>query len=243
MLGRRSPVARRASRQRDALCALYRGGRTHVCRLGHLRMKERSLPLGIDIGTTRLRVAHAVRGADGPQVRAVAVRDISAGAATSGAIADPPYVAALLEEALRELKTPERRCVAAIGAPGASLQPITLPSMTRFERDSAARFEAERYVDFPMSEAVVRVHPAGTPGCYVLGVVRTSILSGRVESLRRAGLKPLAIDHEAFALARAFPQFDAVVDVGCERTALHAVCASVPSSFYAPGGGAQITGG
>jgi len=206
-------------------------------------MKERSLPLGIDIGTTRLRVAHAVQAGGGPQVRAVAVRDISAGAATSGAIADPPYIAALLEEAVRELKTRERRCVAAIGTPDASLQHVTLPSMTRFERVSAARFEAERYVEFPVSEAVVRIHRSRAAGGFVLGVVRRSILSGRVDALRRAGLRPVAIDHEACALARVFTAFDAVLDVGYERTALHAIASPVPATLHAPAGGAQITGG
>ncbi len=67
-------------------------------------MRDRSLPLGIDIGSTRIRVAHAIATAGGPQLRAVVVREIPTGAGLSDAACDIHYTGALIEDAVLELE-------------------------------------------------------------------------------------------------------------------------------------------
>lgn len=205
-------------------------------------MSGAALPLGIDIGTTRVRVAQAERTSHGARIRAVAVRDVSAGSSTSGAVADPEYVAALLEDAIAELGTPQRRCVCALGEPDALLRPLRLPKMTGHERERAARFEASRFIDYPVDEAVVRIHPidAGS-GVWALGIARSSALVTRMAALRAARLRPVAVDHESCALARALPEFDAIVDVGHHRTSVHVLTAQTPVTLQAYNGGADVT--
>lgn len=205
-------------------------------------MKPRILPLGIDIGATRVRVVETEQSANGARIRAVAVREVSHGAASSGPLTDPEYVAALIEDALTELGTAQRKCVCAIGEPDALLRPLRLPKMTGLERERAARFEAERFVEYPLEEAVVRIHPidAGS-GVWALGVARSSALVTRTAALRAAGLTPVAIDHEACALARALPGFDAIVDVGHQRTSLHLIMPRTPITLQAYNGGADVT--
>lgn len=196
---------------------------------------NRTLPLGIDIGATRLRVAEAYATPDGVRIRAVTVRE-------SPSLTDAQHVAALLEDALRELGTRERRCVCGVGEPNAFLRELALPRMSAAEREHAARFEAARYIDFPIEDAVVRLGAdSKRPNTYVLGVARASAIEVRKAALRGAGLRPLAIDHEAFALSRALPGYDAVLDVGAQRTTLHVTSRSVPVSFLAYNGGSDIT--
>lgn len=205
-------------------------------------MKKQTLPLGIDIGTTRIRVVEADATPHGARIRAVAVREVSAGTSSSGALAEPQYVAALLEEALSELGTRERRCVCAIGEPDALLRPLHFPKMTSLERERAARFEAQRYVDYPVEEAVVRIHPVDAEaGLWALGIARSSAIVTRVAALRAAGLSPIAMDHEACALVRALPGFDAIVDVGHQRTSMHILTKETPVTLQAYNGGADVT--
>jgi type IV pilus assembly protein PilM len=205
-------------------------------------VRSATLSLGVDIGATRIRVAEAERTTTGTRIRAVAVREVSSGSSSSGSLADPQYIAALLEDALLELGTSQRRCVCAIGEPDALLRPLKLPKMTSMERERAARFEAQRFIEYPVEEAVVRIHPVDMEqGIWALGIARSSAILTRVAALRAAGLKAVAIDHEACALARVLPEFDAVVDVGHQRTSMHVLTPRTPVTLQAYNGGADVT--
>ncbi|MFN2449197.1 MAG: pilus assembly protein PilM [Candidatus Baltobacteraceae bacterium] len=204
-------------------------------------MKCAPLPLGIDIGAARVRVAHAHQTPQGRRVRAVAVRTIAPGASSSGNVADAEYVGALIEDALAELNTKERRCVCALGEPDGILRSIQLPAMKAHERERASRYEASRYVSYPMSGAVVRLHRSPVPGRWMLGIARAEAVQSRLAALRQANVRPVAIDHESCVLARALPGFDAIVDIGLDRTTLHAIKDGVPFSFVASMGGASVT--
>lgn len=202
-------------------------------------MKCGSLPLGIDIGTTGLRIAAATCGAAGPLVRRVVSRDIPVGYATSGEIAEPDYVAALLDQALDDLDTRERRCVCSVGAPDALLRTVRLPQRWDKQRKRAALTYAASHIDYLPSSALVRLHPlAGS--LFALGVVRKAALQSRMLTLRKAGVKVIAFDHEALALHRALPDFT-VVDIGYERTSVHCYGSATPQTVQASGGSAQVT--
>lgn len=197
-------------------------------------MKRTRLPLGIDIGTTRIRVAEAEMTPAGPRVRAVAVRDVASTEAS--------YLCALIDDAVRELGTKERRCVCALGEPDAVMRPVPFPKMPAAERERSARFEAQRFVDFPVEDAVVRVH-AMEPSAdlWAVGVARQNAVFARVHVLRRARLKPLAIDHEACAFLRALPSYDAVLDVGHQRSSLHVRTRHAPVTLQTFNGGVDVT--
>lgn len=185
-------------------------------------MKYQSFPLGIDIGTSRLRAVHRVRQNGLSCVRAVATRDLPDGCIVEGKVRDVEFVGALLEDAVSELNTRERRCVGAIGLPHATLRAVFFPRMSALEREKAARFEAARYIDYPSSEAIVRLRELdANRGIWVLGIVHAEAFRERIMCLKKAGLRPIALEDEGCALRRAFEQFDAVCDVGYARTRLY----------------------
>lgn len=202
-------------------------------------MKRTTLPLGIDIGTTRVRIVEACLTRKGPRVRGVAVREYSAGA---GGSEQPQFVATLIEDARTELRTRERRCVAAVGAPDATLHPLSLPKMSASERERAARFEARRFLNYDVRDAVIALH--GTDRQmrrWTLGIARSSTLSTRLAALRLAGLKTVAIDHESCALTRALPEYDAILDIGFSRSSLHVAGTDGPQTWHALAGGTDLT--
>ncbi|MDP9017367.1 MAG: pilus assembly protein PilM [Candidatus Eremiobacteraeota bacterium] len=204
----------------------------------------RSLPLGVDIGATRLRLVHTVVTEDGPKLRAVATRDLAQDVATSGIIIDQEYVAAAIEEAYEELQTAERRCVLSVGEPDAVLRSVEFPKMTEMERGRAAVFEAQRYIDYSIEEALVRMHPVEErTEVYAIGVIRAKVLHSRIATIKAAGLRPLAADHEGLALGRALPGYDAILDIGHERTSIHIYAGSAPLTLQHVAGGAEITRG
>ena len=99
------------------------------------------MPLGLDLGSTRVRLASAHCNA------AVATRDLPDDAVTPEAIAEPDLVAAIVEDLRHELGSKERRCVLSLNAQAAVLRGVRFPNMSTMERRQAARFEAD-YVAF-----------------------------------------------------------------------------------------------
>jgi Tfp pilus assembly PilM family ATPase len=177
-------------------------------------------------------------------VKAVVTRDLSAGVSSSGHVADCSYVGALIEEARDELQTKERRCVVAVSEPDAVLRVVEFPKMTENERRRAAVFEAQRYIDYAIKNATVRLHPVNErQQLFALGVVRSDTLHSRIAALKSGGLRPIAVDHEALALSRALPGYDAILDVGSERTSVHLCIPGEPLTLQHVGGGAIITRG
>jgi Tfp pilus assembly PilM family ATPase len=189
-----------------------------------------TLPLGVDIGQRRVRVAlTAAAGAGPPKLLAVAAHDHDG---------DP---AEALRWAIEDLQTPERRCVLALTPPDALLCAAEFPAMTPWERLSAARFEAARFIDYPIAEAAVSLVRINAAQRWAIGVVRRSALAATLGVAKRAQLRPLAVDDVAFALRRSHRDAGAVIDVGNEATRLTIFGASIPYVTRLPIGGAAMT--
>ncbi|HEY4442413.1 MAG TPA: cell division FtsA domain-containing protein [Candidatus Elarobacter sp.] len=192
-------------------------------------MRRSTLPLGIDIGTARTRVALLELDAGGrPRLVAVAARP------TAG---DPAHA---LADALAELPTRERRCVLALGTGDASLRTAAFPPLARRERERAARFEAARSIGYPVAAAAIRVVGLDAKHC-IIGVAKRAALEARVAAVRRARLRLLGIDDAALALCRAVPGADAIVDVGDAATTLVLRDEPIPTVRIFPLGGRAFT--
>lgn len=197
-------------------------------------------PLGIDLGARRVRIAVAERTQEGSTfVRAVAARDLPS--AESPADASQELAALVVEDILRELDVKKSECVAAIGAPDASLRAVRFPKMTHFERKRAAAFQVE--VD-GSEKRVTRLHPIDAAGeLYAVASTWESKLSRVLGTLRKAGLRVVGVDHDGCALQRVFADLDAVVDIGYEVSRLHVFSTTVPSTSVTALGGMKITQG
>lgn len=191
--------------------------------------RRETLPLGVDIGAARIRVALLERdGPHGARLIAVAARE-TAGDAT-GAVA----------AARTELATRERRCVLALGAADAHLHVSALPGMRGGERERAARYQAAQFAGFSIADAAVRVVPLEADRC-IVGIARRAALAGRLAAARAAGLRPIAVDDAALALGRVYPQAGAIVDVGVLAATLVLAADPVPVCRVFAGGGDAMT--
>lgn len=196
-----------------------------------MKRSSASLPLGIDIGASRVRVALAHRRADGrPELAAVAVRDRDGD------------LAATIADAVDELRTRERRCVASVGEPAGVLRTTTFPPMRRAELERAARFEAIRLIDYPIDEAHVRIVSLDAPtGEIAIGIVRKATLAMVRSAVEGAKLRLIAVDNDAFALARAIAGTDAILDIGRTESRLHIFTDRVPRTYRLRIGGSTFT--
>jgi Tfp pilus assembly PilM family ATPase len=191
-----------------------------------------TLPLGIDFGRNRVRVALAVRDEVGRcKLEAVAAREVTSDAANA------------LRDALDELNTKERRCIIGIGSPDALLRTITLPPMSRLERRRAATFQAARFIDYPVGDAVVSLGALESNQRWLLGIARRSAIDARVDAAKRARLRPVAIDDIAFSSMRVHRDADGTIDITAGTTRLTIFARPVPFVADIPVGAMDLTEG
>lgn len=196
-----------------------------------MKTRASTLPLGIDIGRRRVRVALLKCEPDeAPKLVAVAARDHAG---------DP---AGALRTALDELQTRERRCVLALAPPHALLCIADLPAMSPRERLCAARFEAARFIDYPIADAAVSLVRTNSHQRWVVGIVRRTALAASLAVAKRVNLRALAVDDMAFAFRRAHPDADGVIDVGEDATRLTLFGGTIPYVARIPIGGERLTG-
>jgi len=189
-----------------------------------------TLPLGVDLGRRRVRVALAERVERGAvNLLAVAARDVN------------DDIVAALCESVDELGTPERRCIVGIGPPDAVLRVVAFPTMSALERRRAARFEAARVMPPGDGTTVITLTPLPDRSAWVLGAARADALARRRTTIGGATLRAVAVDDVALALARVHRTVDGTIDIGGDATQLTIFAKPLPYVVYLPIGGDALT--
>lgn len=191
-------------------------------------MKERSLPLGVDLGAFRVRVVAASTTAAG-RTRLLAV-----GAAD---IVDDPRET--LRLALGQVPTLERRCIVAVRTCDARLRLIRFPGMGASELRRAVRFEGVSMFGGGVEEETIAVRSAALGEATLVAAAPSRKVRETIDVLTSCGLRVVTVDHEACALTRAgqLP----LLDIGLERSTLIALANGLPLVRSFPFGGAYFT--
>jgi type IV pilus assembly protein PilM len=148
---------------------------------------------------------------DRKRVAAAASIELPPGAVTDVGVAEPEQ----LSEAIRELFALGdfgRRVYMGLSVRHGVVRLLDMPLIeNEAERDSAVRFQAAEAVAMPLDEAILdyafvgqTVAPPASPRMQVvLAAARRGPVQELVEAVQGAGLKPLGIELEPFALVRA----------------------------------------
>ncbi|AEV15684.1 Pilus-associated protein pilM [Thermus sp. CCB_US3_UF1] len=196
--------------------------------------KPRVEALGLEIGASSLKLVEL--SGHPPALRAFATRPTPPGMLAEGVVAEPAALAQEIRELLAEARTRKRYVVSAVPNPSVILRTIQVPKMPPKEMEEAVRWEAERYIPFPIDEVVLDFAPLeplsevseGEQTEVMVGVARQEAVAGLLEALRGAGLMPVVLDVKPFAglypleaELGAEPERVAVaVEIGAESTSL-----------------------
>jgi type IV pilus assembly protein PilM len=199
--------------------------------------KNNNQLVGLKLGASQIAAAQVINKG-GPRVVRMARMPLKRGVVVGGELREPEELASLLKTFFRKNKLP-RNCVRLgisnnrIGVRTFEISGISDPKQLA----NAVRFQAQETLPIPLEEAVLdyrilddRVGDDGVRVCRVLLVVAHRELVERyVSACRKAGLKLVGIDLEAFALLRALsdpthpPSEDAAVvcvSIGHDRSTL-----------------------
>lgn len=173
-------------------------------------LKPRMSAFGLEITSNSLKLVE-LRGSGPFTVSAASVRDIPAGAIAKGEILDFDLVAHMLREEHRVSRIRSRYAISTIMNHNVVTRNIQMPNLPAAELGEALKWEAERYIPFPMADVsfdyeVLPPQP-GVPDDEITVTIvaaRLEHVTRQAELIKRAGLEPLAIDTKSFSLLRTF---------------------------------------
>ena len=170
------------------------------------RNKDGHGTIGLDIDGAYLAAAQV----SGGQIQRAVSAPLEPGIVVDGEVADADRLVEALRDFTRDHSLP-RNVRLGVGNQQIAVRHLDLPKISdRAERETAVRFQAAEAMPMPLDDAVVDYSvvgehdsPEGAPRELVVVVAaRRPMISSYVDPVRRAGLKPVGIDLDAFALVR-----------------------------------------
>jgi type IV pilus assembly protein PilM len=218
--------------------------------------------IGLDIGSTGVRAAELDFGKAGPRtshstptlVRTGHVA-LPLGAVRDGEVAQPETVSAALQQLWSQARFESKDVVIGVGNQRVIVRELDLPSMPLPQLRSSLPFQVSELLPMAADEALLDYYPTGAfdgpNGRMVQGMLvaaQRDTVSANVVAVEGAGLRPVMVDLNGFALLRSLARGDlhkatvAFVDIGSTVTTVVVSAQGVPRLVrILPQGGHAVT--
>lgn len=215
-------------------------------------LRSRSI-IGLDIGSHQIKAIYLERRRGGWTVTAAGVAPTPPDSVSEGIVHEPVRVADAVGALLRERNIPPGETVAAISGSTVTVRQVRMPNVPASSLPKAVRFEAAKYLP-SVQESAVEYALLGKSGeplqlDVLLVAAPNEMVNSRMQAMELAGLEPVAVDIEAFALLRSLSAagFDlsepmAVLNMGAAFTDFHILYdENIALTRSIPMGGAMLT--
>ncbi len=190
-----------------------------------------STVVALDIGSSALAGVELKAGKDRVRLTRAALQPIGPGLVNDGEIRRPEELSAELKRFWKANRFTGKRVRLGVANQKVMVRTIDLPVLTdQRERRAAVEFEAAEQIPIPADQSVVDFQPVmrysteeGERERIVVVAAHRDMVDSLVSVARHAGLTPVGIDLEAFALLRALLPAPSVVDEGSVDTPALAV--------------------
>jgi len=234
---------------------------------GAMAVPKKNQLVGLDIGSHSIKLVEIDHGKKGRVLKNFGVIGLPPEAIVEGAIKEMEVVASAIKTLYKNLKVKNRNVATSISGYSVIVKKITVGRRGATELERSIQDEAEQYIPFDINDVNLDydvLEPESTDGQegeakkedanqmeVMLVAAKKDIVEDYVSLIQLAGLNPVILDVDAFALQNAFeisalePEgFFALVNVGSEELGINAVRKG--SSMFTRDssyGGFQITEG
>jgi len=209
--------------------------------LGLKRIFSKELVVGVDIGSRLIKVVQAEAGRAPGQWRITraAVAPTPAEAVRDGVVVDRTAVAAALRDLCGLAGIDANGAAIAISGTSVIVRHVKMPRMAESVLRKSVRFEAGTYISSSVEDSLIEFEITGPvpEEADKMGVMLVAapndMVDSRLQTLAEAGLEPVAVDVEAFALQRALLEMTAtrpgdgvtlaLLDIGAATTDVNIV--------------------
>lgn len=173
-------------------------------------INSKPVAIGVEIGTSSIKVVVLKPGSP-PVLQHAVMVPTPIGSMRDGLVIEPQAVANELKRLLAQYRITTKYAVTAVPNQQAVTRNIMVPRMDAKELKEAIKWEAERYIPYPIDDVSLDFDVLDdVPGAsddgqmeVVIAAAPTEAIARQVEVLRLAGLEPTVIDLKSFSTLRA----------------------------------------
>jgi type IV pilus assembly protein PilM len=201
---------------------------------------KKKLAFGLDVGSSAVKVVQLREGSRGFALEAFSMVDLPADSIGEGMIKDPPMVVDAIKEAVGKAGVKTKEAVIGVSGRELIMKKIQLPRVNPKELGDAILLEAEHHINLPIDEVYldhqVVGHSAGQGGTMdvMLVAVKKTKINEYVAVVEEAGLTPVVVDVDAFALQNQYEMNSP--EMAGEAVALIDIGASIMKTNVVRGG-------
>ncbi len=200
--------------------------------------------VGVDIGTSSIKVCQVKEGRRGATLVRLGYAALPRQAIVDGQVMDASAVIETLSRVMREAKIGQREVAVSVSGQSVIIRKITVPMMTAAELDEQIQWEAEQHIPFDIKDVevdyqVLKRRPETSQMDLLLVASKKDHINDYAQLVRNAKLKPIVCDIDAFTVQNLFEHTRSIPD---DRTiALINVGASLSSLNIVAGGVSTFT--
>ena len=162
--------------------------------------------IGIDIGSSSIKLVELSKGKDGYKLQNLGISPLPPEAIVDGALMDSVTIIDTIRDLTSTTKTKRKDAVTSVSGHSVIVKKITLPFMTVAELEESIQWEAERYIPFDINDVNIdfQIFGSNPENADLMDVVlvaaKKDIINDYVSVIMEAGLNPVIIDIDSFAL-------------------------------------------
>ena len=182
--------------------------------------------VGVDIGTSSVKVMELQRTRRGYRVNCAAVESLPRNAVVERGISNVEQVSAALRRAAKRARCKRKNAIVAIASSHVVTRTFQLPEgIKAFEIEEQVMIDAAQNVPYSVDEMyldyqVLASTEAGVEDSVTVTACRREIVDDYVSAVGLAGLRPVVVDVDTFAIARAFPLVTAAMSESLQGKAV-----------------------
>ncbi len=162
--------------------------------------------IGLDIGSSSIKLVELNEVKGGYKLQNLAISPLPPEAIVDGALMDSVTIVDTIRDLISTCKVKTKDVVTSVSGHSVIVKKITLPFMTQAELEESIQWEAERYIPFDINDVNIDFQIFGSSSEnpdvmeVILVAAKKDIINDYVSILMEAGLNPVIIDIDAFAL-------------------------------------------
>ena len=207
---------------------------------------KKKLVLGLDIGTSAVKLVELKDTGRGYQVENMAVVPLPPETIVDGSLMDATTVIEAIRELIAQYKIKKRDAAISVSGHSVIVKKITLPKMTESELEENILVEAERYISFDINDVNLDFHILSSPEKdmgehmeVLLVAAKRDLIEDYINVVREAGMNPMIIDIDSFALQNVY-ELNYPLEIG-DLVALCDIGASIMNLNIVRGGRSLFT--
>jgi type IV pilus assembly protein PilM len=166
--------------------------------------------LGLDIGTSAVKIVELEQSRGGYQLKNFGMTFLPKETIVNGVFKNAASLVTAVTSINENLKTKTKYVSTSVSGHPVIIKKINIPTMTEEELTESIQWEAEQYIPFDLEEVnidfqILGVNEATPDQMDVLLVAaKKSLISEYEDAISEAGLEPVIVDIDSFALENAY---------------------------------------